>query len=119
MDSKIIGTSIASFAMVIASAGAAWSMMTSSPTDQASAPDEITYVTERNLAPSSPVPDHLAIGPAPTIATTTTAAPVPTVAPQPVYTPPPVPVAQPVVTTQPTSPPRAEPKQESDHEDDD
>ncbi len=119
MDSKIIGTSIASLAMVIASAGAAWSMMTSSPADQAAAPDEITYVTQRSLAPSSPVPDHLAIGPAPTIATTTTAAPAAAVAAQPVYAPPPVPVAQPVVTSPPTTSPRVEARQESANEIDD
>jgi len=119
MDSKIIGTSVASLAMVIASAGAAWSMMTSSPADQAAAPDEITYVTERNLAPASPVPDHLSVGPAPTTSTTTTAAPATTAAPQPAYTPAPAPAPQPVVTAPQATAPRVEPQQESDHEIDD
>jgi len=119
MDFKIISTSIASLAMVVASAGAAWSMTTSSPSDQAAAPNEITYVTERSLAPASAVPSHLNTGPAPTTSTTTTAIPVavPVAAPQPVFTPAPTP--QPVVTAPPATAPRAEPRRESDEEDDD
>jgi len=119
MDFKIIGTSIASLAMVVASAGAAWSMTTSSPTDQAAAPAEITYVTEKSLAPASAVPSHLSIGPAPTTSTTTTAAPVavPVAAPQPVFTSAPAP--GPAVTAPPATAAPAEPRRESDNESDD
>jgi len=115
MDSKILGATVASLAMVVASAGAAWSMMTSSPADQSAASEVVTYVTEKSLTPATAVPDHLAIGPAPA----TTAAPTPSVAPQPVYVPAPTPAPQPVVTTPKATAPRAEPQRESANESDD
>jgi len=117
MDFKILGATVASLAMVVASAGAAWSMMTSSPADQSAAVDEVTFVTEKSLAPATAVPAHLAIGPAP-VASTTTEAPAPTVAPRPVYTPTPT-QAQPAVTAPPATVPVAQPQRESDDEIDD
>lgn len=122
MDSKILGATVASLAMVIASAGAAWSMMTSSPADQSTASEVVTYVTEKSLAPSTALPAHLTTGPAPVAApmtTTTTAAPAPPVAPQPVYVPPPTAAPQPVVSAPPATAPRVEPQQESDNGEDD
>jgi len=121
MDSKILGATVASLAMVVASAGAAWSMMTSSPADQSTASDVVTYVTEKSLAPATALPAHLTIGPAPVAATTTTTAPTPapTVAQQPVYVPPPTQAPQPVVTAPPATVPRVEPQRESANEIDD
>lgn len=121
MDSKILGATVASLAMVVASAGAAWSMMTSSPADQSTASEAVTYVTEKSLAPATALPAHLNIGPAPAAATTTTttAAPAPTFAPQPVYVPPPTQAPQPVVTAPPATAPQTQPPRESTNEIDD
>lgn len=90
MDSKIIGTSLASLAMVVASGGAAWSMMTTSPEQLTAAADIVTYVSHAAPAPSS-TPVAVAVAP--------TLSPLPVVA-----TPPATPVLTPTPATKPPQP---------------